>query len=280
MRKKRLFRFLAAMVMAVSLTTAAVATAHAADGTQACSLRISYVDADMGIQKTDFYLRYVAETLPHGVYRFVDAFKDCGVTLKPDMTNGTWSDAAKTLMQYVEDNHIPALAQGATDLTGHVLFTDLKPGLYLVNGDKSVAHGKVYTPQVCCVVLPGVEEGTKDPIYNVVIAPKYETTEVTPEPSATPEPTKEPTPTPEPTAEPTATPEPTIEPTQPPSPTPVVTPEPTAVPPSGGSGQPQTGDHSHVVAYIGIAAALTDTAAMSAYFIRKRRKAKDVSDQA
>lgn len=83
---------------------------------------------------------------------------------------------ASTLEVYVLQDHIAEDASGATNDAGRMRMT-LKPGYYLVLGERHVQDGQVYETQPAVVMLP-----TKSPTeagwdYEAVLYPKYDMSE-------------------------------------------------------------------------------------------------------
>ena len=206
-----------------------------------CILHISYMDEDMPIPDVSFRIYYVAGYALHGQYALAPAFEGCNAVLGTTMTNSQWVDAAQTLLIYAETNAIEPDATGITNIDGDLVFTDMLPGVYLVDGDSVDMGQTIYTPQVFCIVVPD-RDTDGNFIYDVTVTPKYEVqAKPTPTPELTPEPTLEPIETPEPTdipvssPMPTATAEPVIPtdapaPAETPTPTNMAAPEPVITP--------------------------------------------------
>lgn len=72
-------------------------------------------------------------------------FSGYPVTLK-DMSAEALTAAASTLESYAVIDNIAPDAQGVTDSDGKIEFTDLKPGLYLVSGNRLKIDNATYIP--------------------------------------------------------------------------------------------------------------------------------------
>ena len=254
MRKAKFVYRVSSALLALMLISLMVPYAKAAEE-DLCVLHISYMDENMPIPDVSFRIYYVAGHALHGQYALSPAFEGCNAVLGTTMTNSQWVDVAQTLLIYAETNVIEPDATGITDIDGDSMFTDMLPGVYLVDGDSVDMGHTIYTPQVFCTVVPD-RDTDGNFIYDVTVTPKYEVqAKPTPTPELTPEPTPEPIETPTPIN--TATPEPVITPVFTSSPTPELYPAQQYPSSSGGpntvvvqtDATPNTGDETDVTVW-------------------------------
>ena len=170
MKSKPFYKFFAAFLCIMLLTMLAQTTvAFAAENDDGGTLRIEYVDGNVPLSGVQFRVYRVAELLSHGNYELTGAFAGSGVVLKSRMTNSEWLNTSKTLAEYAREHNITANDFGETDAAGVLEFSDLRAGLYLIEGDAFDDGLKTWTPQVFCAVMP--EEGGI-----VAVTPKFEIT--------------------------------------------------------------------------------------------------------
>lgn len=196
-------RFITSLILSLAVLISPPATlAYAADEPAAATeeapavtgtISIVYTDEEKGITGSEFSIYRVADVLPHGHYELIGPFAECDVELGPEMTNGSWEDAAVMLFEYANANGIGCDKSGVIDAAGCLTFADIATGLYLVSGTQTEAHATIYTPQVFCVAIPGRDDNNNEVFY-VRSEPKFASVPVTPAPTATPELTPAPTP--------------------------------------------------------------------------------------
>lgn len=143
------------------------------------SLTIEYKKDGNGIAGIPFSLYKVADVDAYGAYTLSGDFAEYPVSLM-NLSSEDWAALAETLSGYAQRDSLKALDSGETDSTGSLIFpkktTSLKPGLYLVTGEKVTVDGYTYTTEPFLICLPdstgeGSESGTWS--YAVTAAPKY-----------------------------------------------------------------------------------------------------------
>lgn len=121
------------------------------------SLSIRYQDKDQPLINAVFQMYQVTTLDKQGNHIVTDAFADYPVDLKSNDSK-VWKMLADTLegLIAVDSQQIP-VATGKTDLNGNLVFgkeKQLKPGLYLVTGERHVQNGRSYYAKPFLVQLP------------------------------------------------------------------------------------------------------------------------------
>lgn len=141
------------------------------------TITVVYRDEKTPISGARFNLYLVAECDKYGRLTVAEDFKDYRIDL-----NVTDSDAmqalALTLEGYVLRDNIAPLDSGVTDKNGTLVFPTsggkaLKPGLYLVTGERHTQNDNVYDASPFVVMLPSEDSETGKLNYDVTVIPKY-----------------------------------------------------------------------------------------------------------
>lgn len=135
---------------------------------QESSLTVVYMDNDAPLIGAQFQLYRAADVSPEGQYTLTDGFSGCPIDL-----NDLSAAAALAAQGYVELNGVPPLAAGVTDAQGHLTFSGLTPGLFLVVGSVHTQDGVVYTSAPFFAVLPVPDEASGGWSYAATVAPKH-----------------------------------------------------------------------------------------------------------
>lgn len=152
-KKMRQLPVLAIVLASLFLALALPCTAAPAE---TCSLELTFAPKDLPAEGVTFRVYRVAQVntanatfTPVAPY---DAYNVLG-----DSAN--WLDRAATLESYVLRDKLPATAQAVTGENGVVTFTSLRPGLYLILGERFLREGFFYTPVPCFLSLPNSYDG-------------------------------------------------------------------------------------------------------------------------
>lgn len=161
------------IVMTVLLLMTAVFSlpVAAASGKSHGSLQILYKDEETPIPDAVFRGYLVATPDNKGGYTVGERFAESGVTFSGQMDNADWMDAAKQMLDFVEQNNISPDVEGVTDASGLLTFSDLAPGLYLIGGDQIQIDDSTYTPQPFWVEVLSGETATAEPKFNRITEP-------------------------------------------------------------------------------------------------------------
>lgn len=143
--------------------------AGADDNTDELSLTIMFSHENKAVEGVNFRIYRVTDRGLH----FTENFSGYSVTLE-DLDSQDLMAAAATLAAYAARDNIPADAEGVTNMSGGLNFSDITAGVYLVVGDPQTGEdGIIYIPQPFLVQIPYVDsDGTVT--YSVVSEPKYD----------------------------------------------------------------------------------------------------------
>ena len=174
--KKIKYLFWSVLMMALLLPVRASA-AGSIDLNRDVRLTISYQDGKTPLADTTFYLYLVAEVDAYGELTPVDTFRQYPVDIR-GKNDDAWRALASTLEGYVlRDQIIPTDSQ-KTDEKGMLTFPSpqkkLKPGLYLVIGQRHTEGKLIYDAAPFMVLLPGLDEEANDWVYDVTASVKFD----------------------------------------------------------------------------------------------------------
>lgn len=165
-----------AVVFSLCAPTALAYTTIQTD--QAGSLTISYVDTSTGAAISDVSLSLyrVADVTASVRYTLTGAFEDASVELNGVTSAGTWRELASTLASYAAAQSVSPDRTGTTDSGGHLTFSGLSTGLYLLAGSQKTQGGYVYTPTAVLIQLPTLNEAENIWDYTPTAEIKFERT--------------------------------------------------------------------------------------------------------
>lgn len=150
------------------------------DPNQDVTLTLIYKDDSTPLVGADFDLYHVADVSADCEFTLTGDFTDYPVDLDDieNLDNTSWRNLALTLTGYAQRDQLTPLDSGETDELGLLEFPDqltsLKPGLYLVTGDKHTQGGKVYAAEPFVAWLPDMNEVFDEWCYDVTAMPKSE----------------------------------------------------------------------------------------------------------
>ncbi len=201
-RHKRIKALLAGALCALLLPVNALAAGETVTE-QGMALTVDYHDGETALAGAQFDLYHVASQGSHGEFVLEEPFEKYPVSVK-ERSNNSWMALAPTLEGYILRDKVPATESATTDSAGKAYFPtgegELREGLYLVLGQRHTQGGRIYDATPFMVQLPGYDEETGEPIYDLGALVKYTFREVPPPDTPDePEPTPTPTPTPPPT---------------------------------------------------------------------------------
>lgn len=208
--KKRLQKFRKLLMMAAALLLAVFSVtspvhAESSDGNQINtsangSIKLQINEDEWYVEGTAFHIYKVSDISSDLKFTNTAAFKNADVDLEPvsltgqlDATADKWEKASGKLIDYVNANKITD--NGSAEMHGRYCeFRNLKPGLYLIQGDTGREGNRtvVYQPVLICIPQRASAEEAWN--YNITAYvksadPTY--THPTPTPSATPSTTSE-----------------------------------------------------------------------------------------
>lgn len=142
------------------------------------SVTVRYVRDGAALDGASFSMYRVADVSEFTEFTLADDFSSYSVDLEYSDSEG-WRDLAHTLDGYVQRDGIKAYRQGRTDAQGRLVFSGngMKPGLYLITGDKYTKNGRIYTAEPLLICLPDRDSSDKWN-YDPVIQPKASVTKI------------------------------------------------------------------------------------------------------
>lgn len=149
-------------------------------------LTVSYQDGNTPLAGAGFSIYLVATADESGELTTTDAFKQFNVDIR-GKNDEAWKALASTLEGYVLRDDIAPTDSGKTNAEGYLYFPTggrLTPGLYLVLGQRHIQNGRRYDHMPFMVMLPTQDTQTGDWLYEVIVDPKHESSEVPDTPSA------------------------------------------------------------------------------------------------
>lgn len=177
-RIKKLGCILLCLLMVLALLPAQVLAADVIALEQDVALTIDYQEASVSLAGAEFSIYRVADVDPVAWwdYTLTGEFAPSHVSLQHSDSSG-WREAANQLSGFAQLNHLPAIDSGVTGDSGSLAFpsvesVSMKPGLYLVIGQKHTQGGLVYTPEPFLISLPVRSETDQQWQYNCVASPK------------------------------------------------------------------------------------------------------------
>lgn len=166
------------VLIVLALLPSQVFAAGAIDLTQDVTLSITYQDASASLMGAEFSIYRVADVDPYEFASFTltGGFEESQVTVN-NLDSSGWRNAASLLTSFVQLNEIPALDSGATDADGILTFpcdeeVSMKPGLYLVIGQKHTQDGSLYTAEPFLISLPALNQVENEWEYHATATPK------------------------------------------------------------------------------------------------------------
>ena len=173
------------LVMMLLLSTPAFA-AGSIDLNREVTLTISYQDRGSPLVGANFSIYLVATVDETGELTTTDSFKQFNVDIR-GKNDAAWRTLASTLEGYVLRDNVAPTDSGKTNADGILYFPTgskkLTPGLYLVLGDRITQGGFRYDPMPFMVMLPTQDTDKNEWLYDVIVNPKHESSEIPDTPS-------------------------------------------------------------------------------------------------
>ena len=185
-RMKKCGCILLCTIMVLLMLPMQVFAAGAIDLERDVALTVSYKDGSTPLAGVEFSIYRVADVDAYAYSEFTltDEFASSNVSVN-NLDSSGWRTAAGTLAGYVQLNGIKALDSGSTNDDGLLTFpTDksivMKPGLYLVIGQKHTQNSTIYTAEPFLVSLPALNEIENAWDYVGTASPKFTSTPIIP----------------------------------------------------------------------------------------------------
>lgn len=113
-------------------------------------------DAEFRIYKVAVLDEYAHMTLTDTFYPYRSSVNGLN-SLDNIESQSEWAELAETLKSIVQRDQMIPFVIGKTDKDGHLLFSDLRPGLYLVVGSRTSVGNYIYTVNPFFAFLPGYD---------------------------------------------------------------------------------------------------------------------------
>lgn len=151
--------------------------ANSVDVNRNSTITVYFRDEKTPIVGAKFNLYLVAECDKNGRLTVTQDFKNYRVDFNTDDKEALQA-LAQTLEGYALRDDIAPLDSGTTNANGILVFPtsgkELKPGLYLVTGERHTQNDKIYDATPFIVSLPSEDSETGKLNYDVTAVPKYE----------------------------------------------------------------------------------------------------------
>lgn len=172
---KHICMMMICLLMLCSLGTASAYAVTMIDKDKPVSLELTYKYNGEALTGTDFDLYHVAEIDAYGELIATAPFTSFDVNIYGE-NDKAWENLTNELASYVKANKVSVADYGKVDNNGRAIFPnntdDLKQGLYLVVGHSVVKDGTIYETVPFLVLLPSIDDDTKDWTYEVTAFPK------------------------------------------------------------------------------------------------------------
>lgn len=178
-------RLLCALMTCIILLAVCPAQALAAepiDPTKDSSMTVIYQYDDTPLTGVRFNVFRIASVDDHTQFALEERFADYPVRVNDNTVEG-WNELAATLTAYIQAYGTAPDYSEVTDENGTVELTGLKPGLYLVVGEKLVTEFYTYTVQPTIVAIPSLDFEANAWLYDVECYPKARRDAIPDEPS-------------------------------------------------------------------------------------------------
>lgn len=166
------------LLIVLALLPSQVFAAEAIDLAQDVTLSIKYQDTSASLVGAEFSIYRVADVDPNEIAGFTltGGFEDSQVSVD-NLDSSGWRNAANLLTSFVQIYELPALDSGVTDAEGSLTFPcnqgiAMKPGLYLVIGQKHTQDDTLFTAEPFLVALPALNEADNVWDYHTTVTPK------------------------------------------------------------------------------------------------------------
>lgn len=171
-KQNRMILLLAAvLLLAQWLMPVAVSAAEPLDPNRDCELTISLNYQGKPVSGASYNLYRVADVSETGKFTICAPFTDYPIEFS-DMTTEKFRALAQTLDTFIKMDRLSPDFEGVIDENGFATVTGLKPGLYLLLGQRYIGEDGLYESTPCLIAVPTQVDGSNDWVYNVTVLPK------------------------------------------------------------------------------------------------------------
>ncbi len=128
------------------------------DTDRACTLELTYSYDAMAFADVSVELYQVAAVSQDSQYAATEAFAACGLNFNGIASQSEWNTIHSTLNSYIAAYGVTPAGTQQTNADGTVVFTDLKPGLYLTAAVQVTRDGFRYYFASVLSALPNLNE--------------------------------------------------------------------------------------------------------------------------
>lgn len=167
-----LFRVLTILLLVLTLLQpASVLAAETIDTNRSCSLELQYSKEGISFPDLSIRIYRVAELDRYRNHSLLPTYDAIPVKLNGIQSQKEWRDAADTMVSYIIANQMAPDHTAATNSGGIAKFSNLKTGLYLIQGVVAENNTGVYQFENFFVYLPTPQsDGSQK--YDMVAKPK------------------------------------------------------------------------------------------------------------
>ena len=171
MRKKP--AYLTIIVLFLCMIFAGKVNAAADETSSVGKITLSYEIDGIGFENLEVSLYQVASLKNDGTFELLPELAKCSVSTEKMLSSAEQKNAASTLEAFLAANQIKPKAKALTDKKGDVLFENLQPGLYFVQGIVTEKNGVSYEFRNLFIPLP-IMNADGSLTYEIKAKPKYE----------------------------------------------------------------------------------------------------------
>ena len=188
--KKRTVSILLSLLLMLSLVVTANAAGKINVKAEDASLKLTYADEKTALKGADFEIWKVANVDEYARYTLAEKFKETNVTgildedgYFVDQDSEAWKKIGTSLESWITESKTESDAKGETDDNGVVLFDNLTPGVYFVNGTRHSQNGYYYEPVPYLVAVPAVDHAKNEWVYDIDSTVKFNKESIPSDPS-------------------------------------------------------------------------------------------------
>lgn len=171
-KQNRMILLLVAVLLAAAwLMPVAASAAEPLDPNRDCELTIAFTYQGKPISGASYNLYRVADVSKNGEFTICAPFTDYPVNFG-DLSTDQYRALAQTLDTFVKMERLVPDYEGVFDENGFGIVTGLKPGLYLLLGQRHIGEDGLYVSTPCLISVPTKVDGSSEWIYNVTVLPK------------------------------------------------------------------------------------------------------------
>ena len=170
-QNRMILLWLAVLLLAAWVMPVGVAAVEPVDPSRDCELIIEFAYEGRPLPDAPYYLYRVADISAEGEYTICDPFTAYPVNFD-NMTQEKFRSLAQTLDTFVKMDQLVPDYEGTTNENGFGTVTGLKPGLYLLMGQRYYGTDGLYVFTPCLISVPTRLDADSEWIYTVNVRAK------------------------------------------------------------------------------------------------------------